>query len=591
MFGEFRVVASHISAGYAFEAVNQAADGCGRVEVDEQVYMIRFTVEFFQSAAEIFAHISEDGLQMVEMFGSKHFMPVFCDENQMHMHVKDAVSSLANVVLSVHETNYNSHCWKEGTVSQKTIIEQVRVEGEPFLGYDRCGAPIRTNNPNIVMRWLCFGWRFRFNQLRSRRMKYASPDHKLLEYIGGAPDMRKTSETREDYPWLACIPDNILDSTLKCERTEWSAAIKRRKTLREKGLNPGAMPRFKRKSQDLTFVCWHRKGRNAIFRQLNRRHGEVTITGMIPTIHRIPGQRARYRIIIRVRLSQHIREYTSIRVNWTRLTLVFTNSPLPIERKKTGACVGLDGGAVHEVTDSNGIFHDLPISQLKHIDRRVRKLQRKQARLRMKAGLQNTKDYLAKGASAQYQKLDKRINELYAKATRVTIDTQHRISTQLVKNNDLIVVEALQVENMTHKPKPKPDLLHPSRFLPNGRAAKRGLNRVMKRASLGRLYDMLEYKAKLANVAYITINPAYTSQTCNRCGYVYRGNRKNQANFLCQRCGYRANADVNAAINILNRGLETTWGGTRPSAEGRNTLNGTKLPLKEATSETQTNRL
>ena len=46
---------------------------------------------------------------------------------------------------------------------------------------------------------------------------------------------------------------------------------------------------------------------------------------------------------------------------------------------------------------------------------------------------------------------------------------------------------------------------------------------------------------------------AYTSQTCPVCGHVNAANRQSQAEFVCVACGHAANADTNAAINILRR--------------------------------------
>jgi putative transposase len=48
-------------------------------------------------------------------------------------------------------------------------------------------------------------------------------------------------------------------------------------------------------------------------------------------------------------------------------------------------------------------------------------------------------------------------------------------------------------------------------------------------------------------------NPAYTSQTCSKCGYIDRENRKIQEIFLCIDCQHSLNADLNASINIMNR--------------------------------------
>ena len=49
----------------------------------------------------------------------------------------------------------------------------------------------------------------------------------------------------------------------------------------------------------------------------------------------------------------------------------------------------------------------------------------------------------------------------------------------------------------------------------------------------------------------IQINPAYTSQRCNECGYISSKNRKTQEIFLCVECNHSDNADINAAKNIL----------------------------------------
>ena len=96
-----------------------------------------------------------------------------------------------------------------------------------------------------------------------------------------------------------------------------------------------------------------------------------------------------------------------------------------------------------------------------------------------------------------------------------------KYTTRLVRENDLIVLENLRLANMSRRNKPVPDPLHEGGYLPNGQAAKHGLNRSLRRASMGRLASMLAYKTKLAEgVGMILVNPAYTSQTCSRCGHV-----------------------------------------------------------------------
>lgn len=68
--------------------------------------------------------------------------------------------------------------------------------------------------------------------------------------------------------------------------------------------------------------------------------------------------------------------------------------------------------------------------------------------------------------------------------------------------------------------------------------------------SFARLGQFIEYKAKLAGVGVIYVNPAYTSQTCPQCGYKSRKNRPTRDEFKCCECGCRGEADYIAALNI-----------------------------------------
>ncbi|MFC0106711.1 RNA-guided endonuclease InsQ/TnpB family protein [Kibdelosporangium aridum] len=79
--------------------------------------------------------------------------------------------------------------------------------------------------------------------------------------------------------------------------------------------------------------------------------------------------------------------------------------------------------------------------------------------------------------------------------------------------------------------------------------------------AFGQLGKYLEYKSRRAGVAFVQVDPAYTSQTCSRpgCGYVDKKNRRTQALFVCVRCDFVGHADHNAARNIAERGV-ARWG-------------------------------
>lgn len=135
-----------------------------------------------------------------------------------------------------------------GAMSQKVRIERVDVRGAtPFLGLsdndDPGSARLYSKDPDQVMTWLCDAWRTRFNQLRSRRKKYGP--NKKLQPITDRVDERTHAQARHDCSWMAAVPSLLLNSPEKLEKQDWYAAVKRRKTLRGKHLDPGRMPRFK----------------------------------------------------------------------------------------------------------------------------------------------------------------------------------------------------------------------------------------------------------------------------------------------------------------------------------------------------------
>ena len=73
--------------------------------------------------------------------------------------------------------------------------------------------------------------------------------------------------------------------------------------------------------------------------------------------------------------------------------------------------------------------------------------------------------------------------------------------------------------------------------------------------SFGQLRAFVEYKAKLAGVPILIVDPRNSSRTCSVCGHCEKANRKSQSEFLCQHCGFSTNADWNAALNLKARGV------------------------------------
>jgi putative transposase len=87
-----------------------------------------------------------------------------------------------------------------------------------------------------------------------------------------------------------------------------------------------------------------------------------------------------------------------------------------------------------------------------------------------------------------------------------------------------------------------------------GKTVKKRQRRVLHSWAFGQLRAFIAYKAALAGVPVVYVDPAYTSQTCSRCGHCEKANRKSQSRFQCRSCGFSAHADLNAAANIRARG-------------------------------------
>ncbi len=153
--------------------------------------------------------------------------------------------------------------------------------------------------------------------------------------------------------------------------------------------------------------------------------------------------------------------------------------------------------------------------------------------------------------SRKITKLRASIARISAKQADIRNNMSHQLTTSLVKRFEIIAIEDLKVANMTKSSKGNTER--------HGKMVKQkaGLNRVILNVSPYKVRQMLEYKTTKCGGAVIPVNPAYTSQTCPKCDHVSKENRQTQATFQCVECGYIENADINAAENIKQRGIET----------------------------------
>src|SRR5271166_4785 len=185
--------------------------------------------------------------------------------------------------------------------------------------------------------------------------------------------------------------------------------------------------------------------------------------------------------------------------------------------------VGVDLGIVNIATTSDGD---------RTAGARLNRYRKRQARFRKRLQAKRTR-------SARRLLCKRR-----SKETRFAADVNHQISKRIVAEAERtgrgIAVEQLGgIRDRVRLLKPQRAMLHTWAFAQFGR--------------------FLTYKARVAGVALVQVDPAHTSQTCSRCGHVDKRNRRSQSKFECGQCGFVGHADHNAAVNIAVRGVER-WG-------------------------------
>ncbi|MGQ0838591.1 RNA-guided endonuclease InsQ/TnpB family protein [Actinokineospora sp.] len=208
--------------------------------------------------------------------------------------------------------------------------------------------------------------------------------------------------------------------------------------------------------------------------------------------------------------------------------------PLPV----TGKSAGIDVGIAHFLTTSDGRH----ISNPRHARNATERLIRAQQALSR-----------CKRHSRRRKKAARNIAALDGTIRRRRLDHAHKTAVSLIREFDVIAHENLHIATMVRAPKPKPDPARPNCFMPNGAAARAGLNRSIYDAGWGVFLGILTHKAESAGRVLIPVDPRNTSRTCPDCGHVSAHNRPTQADFICVACGYTANADVVGALNIAYR--------------------------------------
>ena len=178
--------------------------------------------------------------------------------------------------------------------------------------------------------------------------------------------------------------------------------------------------------------------------------------------------------------------------------------------------VGIDMGLEHFAALSTGELVDNP-RWFRQAEEKVATLQRRRARCRR--------------GSRKDKELSRQIAALHRDITRKRHDFHHQLSTRLVNEYTLIAIEDLNIKGL----------------------AKSHVSKSIGDAGWGQFVQMLEYKAQRAGIRLVKVNPNGTSQICSNCGRHVQKSLSVRTHH-CPHCGFVAQRDVNAALNILGLG-------------------------------------
>jgi len=188
------------------------------------------------------------------------------------------------------------------------------------------------------------------------------------------------------------------------------------------------------------------------------------------------------------------------------------------EIEPTQTTIGLDVGLNHFYTDSKGQV----VENLRHLrksERQLKKLHRKVSK--------------RKKGSANRRKAIKRLAKKHLQVSRQRKDFVVKTARCVVRSNDLIAYEDLQVRNMVKNHK---------------------LAKSISDASWSMFRQWVEYFGKVFGKVTVAVPPQYTSQNCSNCGkQVVK--TLSQRTHHCGHCGTVLDRDHNAALNILASGL------------------------------------
>ena len=201
------------------------------------------------------------------------------------------------------------------------------------------------------------------------------------------------------------------------------------------------------------------------------------------------------------------------------------------QKKGKSQSIGLDFSSRDYFVDNKGSIPDYPNYYKKSKERLARE-QRKLSRCQR--------------GSKNYEKQRIKVAKVHQKIARQRAYFAHNLSRKIARDNKIIAVEKLKLQEMMKQNKEKEGFLN---------RTKKNFNSAIADVGYFNFCQMLAYKAEEYGHRYVQVNTFFpSSKTCHKCEHVIEENILSEKTFVCPVCGYKEDRDINAAKNILKEG-------------------------------------